>query len=42
MGWTAIVLAGSRPGTDSFAAQHGTDLKALIPVAGTPMVRRPA
>jgi len=38
---TAIVLAGSRPGTDPFAAQFGTDLKALIPVAGEPMVRRP-
>src|SRR5688572_7798327 len=39
--WTALVLAGSRPGTDPFAASHGTDLKALIPVAGEPMVRRP-
>jgi GTP:adenosylcobinamide-phosphate guanylyltransferase len=39
--WTAILLAGSRPGTDPFAAAHGTDLKALIPVAGKPMVRRP-
>ena len=38
---TAIVLAGSRPGTDPFAAAHGTDLKALIPVGGMPMVRRP-
>lgn len=38
---TAIVLAGSRPGTDPFAQAHGTDLKALIPVAGRPMVRRP-
>jgi len=38
---TAIVLAGSRPGVDPFAAQFGTDLKALIPVAGEPMVRRP-
>ena len=38
---TAIVLAGSRPGVDSFAAEHGTDLKALIPVAGKPMVRWP-
>lgn len=36
-----MVLAGSRPGTDPFAARHGTDLKALIPVAGEPMVRRP-
>lgn len=40
-GWTAIVLAGSRPGVDKFAAQHGTDLKALIPVGGVPMVARP-
>jgi GTP:adenosylcobinamide-phosphate guanylyltransferase len=40
-GWTAIVLAGSRPGRDEFAAQHGTDLKALIPVGGIPMVARP-
>ena len=41
MSWTAIVLAGSRPGRDSFAEQFGTDLKALIPVAGEPMVCRP-
>jgi GTP:adenosylcobinamide-phosphate guanylyltransferase len=41
MSWTAIVLAGSRPGTDPFAAQYGTDLKALIPVGGVPMVSRP-
>ncbi|HET7709484.1 MAG TPA: NTP transferase domain-containing protein [Sphingomicrobium sp.] len=40
-GWTAILLAGSRPGMDPFAAAHGTDLKALIPVGGVPMVRRP-
>lgn len=39
--WTAIVLAGSRPGVDPFAAEHGTDLKALIPVGGVPMVARP-
>ena len=41
MSWTAIVLAGSRPGRDPFAEQFGTDLKALIPVGGEPMVRRP-
>ena len=41
MSWTAIVLAGSRPGTDPFAAKYGTDLKALIPVGGVPMVARP-
>jgi GTP:adenosylcobinamide-phosphate guanylyltransferase len=38
---TAVVLAGSRPGVDPFAQAHGTDLKALIPVGGQPMVRRP-
>lgn len=38
---TAVVLAGSRPGGDPFAQDYGTDLKALIPVAGTPMVQRP-
>jgi GTP:adenosylcobinamide-phosphate guanylyltransferase len=38
---TAVVLAGSRPGGDPFAQAHGTDLKALIPVAGMPMVQRP-
>jgi hypothetical protein len=40
-GWTALVLAGSRPGTDAFAQSHGTDLKALIRVGGEAMVRRP-
>lgn len=39
--WTAIVLAGSRPGVDPFAAKHGTDLKALMPIGGMPMVARP-
>ena len=39
--WTALVLAGSRPGRDAFAEAHGTDLKALIPVGGVPMVARP-
>ena len=38
---TAVVLAGSRPGVDPFATAYGTDLKALIPVGGVPMVRRP-
>jgi GTP:adenosylcobinamide-phosphate guanylyltransferase len=37
----AILLAGSRPGRDEFARQFGTDLKALVAVAGEPMVRRP-
>lgn len=38
---TAVVLAGSRPGKDPFAESFGTDLKALIPVGGVPMVRKP-
>ena len=38
---TAVLLAGSRPGRDAFAAGFGTDLKALIPVANEPMVVRP-
>ena len=41
MKYTAIVLAGSRPGPDPFAAQYGVATKALIPVAGEAMVRRP-
>ncbi|HEX8938017.1 MAG TPA: NTP transferase domain-containing protein [Sphingomicrobium sp.] len=41
MKFAAVVLAGSRPGRDAFAEQFGTDLKALIPVGGKPMVRRP-
>ena len=41
MKYTAIVLAGSRPGPDPFAQQFGNDIKALIAVAGEPMVRRP-
>ena len=41
MTYTAVVLAGSRPGRDAFAESYGTDLKALIPTAGEPMVRRP-
>lgn len=41
IGATAIVLAGSRPGGDPLAREFGTDLKALISIAGEPMVRRP-
>jgi GTP:adenosylcobinamide-phosphate guanylyltransferase len=40
MSFTAVVLAGSRPGRDAFADQFGTDLKALIEIRGVPMVRR--
>ncbi len=39
--WTALVLAGSRPGGDAFADSHGVALKALIPVGGEPMILRP-
>jgi GTP:adenosylcobinamide-phosphate guanylyltransferase len=38
---TAIVLAGSRPGGDPLARAFGTDLKALVPIGGKPMVRWP-
>jgi GTP:adenosylcobinamide-phosphate guanylyltransferase len=41
MKFTAVVLAGSRPGRDALAESFGTELKALIPIAGEPMVRRP-
>ena len=41
MAATAVVLAGSRPGGDPFAQNFGTDLKALIPVGGKPMIQRP-
>ncbi|MFL6730555.1 MAG: NTP transferase domain-containing protein [Sphingomicrobium sp.] len=41
MTFSAVVLAGSRPGRDAFAESFGTDLKALIPVGGEPMVVRP-
>lgn len=41
MSWTAILLAGSRPGRDPFAEQFGVDLKPLVPIGGEPMVRRP-
>ena len=40
-GTTAVVLAGSRPGSDPLAGAFGTDLKALVPVGGKPMVRWP-
>ena len=40
-GITAVVLAGSRPGSDPLAAAFGTDLKALVPIGGKPLVRWP-
>jgi GTP:adenosylcobinamide-phosphate guanylyltransferase len=39
--WTALLLAGARPGSDPFARRYGAELKALIPIAGEPMVLRP-
>ncbi|USI74088.1 NTP transferase domain-containing protein [Sphingomonas morindae] len=39
---TALLLAGRRPGVDPLAASRGVALKALLPVAGTPMVARVA
>ena len=41
MKYCAVVLAGSRPGRDPLAASFGADFKALIPVGGEAMVRRP-
>lgn len=41
-GWTAILLAGQRPEGDPLAAHFGLASKALIPVAGTSMLRRVA
>jgi len=39
---TALLLAGRRPGIDPLAASRGVELKALIPIAGVPMVGRVA
>ncbi len=39
-GWTALVLAGQRPGVDKLAAHFGITSKALIPVAGELMLGR--
>ena len=38
--WTAIVLAGQRPGENDFALANRVAAKALIPVAGQPMLGR--
>ena len=38
--WTALVLAGQRPGVDPVAAQFGLEAKALVPVAGEAMLNR--
>lgn len=41
MSWTALLLAGTRPGGDRFAEAHGVPAKALIPIGGAPLVTRP-
>jgi GTP:adenosylcobinamide-phosphate guanylyltransferase len=40
--WTAILLAGQRPGEDDFPARYGVAAKALIPIGGEPMLGRVA
>lgn len=42
MGWTALLLAGQRPGVDPLAAHFGATWKALVPVRGEPMLSRVA
>lgn len=39
-GWTALVLAGQRPGVDPVASAFGLAMKALVPVAGELMLGR--
>ncbi|MEQ1725496.1 MAG: nucleotidyltransferase family protein [Sphingopyxis sp.] len=36
--WTAIILAGQRPGSDPLASHFGETYKALVRIAGEPMV----
>ncbi len=38
MQWTAVILAGQRPGVDPLAAHFGETYKALVPVNGVPML----
>ncbi len=40
--WTALLLAGQRPGIDALAAAFGETRKALVPVAGEAMLSRVA
>ena len=40
IGWTAIILAGQRPGEDPLASAFGETFKAVVPVGGRPMVAR--
>ena len=39
--WTALLLAGSRPGGDPLTRSFGIDYKPLIPIEGEPMILRP-
>ena len=39
---TAILLAGARPIPDPLAKAAGVAVKPLVPVAGEPMINRPA
>jgi GTP:adenosylcobinamide-phosphate guanylyltransferase len=41
-GWTALLLAGQRPGTDPLAVHFGQRFKALVPIAGEAMLSRVA
>jgi molybdopterin-guanine dinucleotide biosynthesis protein A len=41
-GWTAVLLAGQRPGIDPLAAAFGQQWKALVPIAGEAMLSRVA
>lgn len=38
--WTAIILAGQRPGIDPLASHFGEEWKALVKVSGEPMLTR--
>lgn len=40
--WTALILAGERPGGDALARGQGIPVKALLPVLGEPMLSRVA
>lgn len=40
LGWTAVVLAGQRPGVDPVAAHFDMQTKSLVPVNGEPMLLR--
>lgn len=39
--WTALLLAGSRPGGDPLTRSLGHDYKPLLPIKGEPMLLRP-